>query len=181
MAKVARYLGGRVVIEDPDLALELERRGYGRRDDGLLVLESYEALYLVEKGRIEVLDGSSGRGISFQELLKLLEERDEKLWTRYLIYRDLRERGYVVREGFGLGIDFRLYGRGEFRRKPARYLVYGLLEGVPVRVAELEEVLRKALSTKKELILAVVDRRGEVVYYSLSRWAGPRGGEEIGL
>ncbi|RLI07008.1 tRNA-intron lyase, partial [Candidatus Bathyarchaeota archaeon] len=118
----ARYVGGEVVVDDPELIADLKRRGYGREQDGSLVLEPWEALYLVEKGRIEVSHPATGRPLSFQELLDLLSQADGWLWARYLIYRDLRERGYVVKGGFGLGLDFRLYDRGDYGRKPARYL-----------------------------------------------------------
>ena len=163
---------GRIAIPWPG-AEELARKGYGSREDDKLLLEPWEALYLLEKKRIEVLRGPEGPGMSFQELLALLKTRDEWIWAKYLIYRDLRERGYVVKKGFGKGILFRLYDRGDYGRKPARFLVYGVLEGWPVRVSELEEAVEHARASDKELILAVVERRGEVIYYSLCEWAKP--------
>ena len=166
---------GAVVVVDPGAIDDLMRRGYGRLSDDGLLLDPWEALYLREKGRLEVLDSEEGREIDFQELLERLETIDKRAWAMYLIYRDLRERGYVVRGGFGPGLTLRLYARGEFGKKPARYIVYGILEGVPVQISGLEEALRMAQSYKKGLILAVVDRRGEVVYYSVSSWRAPRG------
>jgi tRNA splicing endonuclease len=38
-----------------------------------------------------------------------------------------------------------------------------------VTVEELARALKYVRSLKKELVLAVLDRRGEVVYYSLSQ------------
>lgn len=166
---------GAVVVVDPGAIDELRRRGYGRLSDEGLVLDPWEALYLVEKGRLKVLDSEDNRELDLQDLLKRLEALDKKTWATYLIYRDLRERGYVVRGGFGRDLMLRLYARGEFGKKPARYIIYGILEGVPVQVSDLEEILRMAQGAKKELILAVVDRRGEVVYYSMSSWKTPRG------
>jgi tRNA-intron endonuclease len=75
----------------------------------------------------------------------------------------------VVREGFGLGIDFRVYKRGEYGKETAKYLIYGIQEGRPVSMEELAQTLRYVQSLKKRLILAVLNRRGEVVYYSLSQ------------
>ncbi len=168
MPPLARYKDGRLVVEGKGMDA-LAERGFGSRRDGRLILEPWEALYLLEKGKLRVVD-EDGRELGFQELLAELRRVDEATWARYLIYRDLRERGYVVKRGFGPEITFRLYGRGEYGRKEARYVVFGLLEGSPVRLSVLEELLRRAQAVKKELILAVVDRRGEVVYYSLSSW-----------
>jgi len=175
----AHYSDGRVVVRDPEGAGELARRGFGHEEEGGLVLEPWEALYLLEKGRIKVLDGETGQELSFQALLDRLRALDEHIWVKYLVYRDLRERGYVIKRGFGPGIAFRLYDRGEYGEKAAKYLIYCVLEGVPVSFSSLEEALRAAQGADKELILAVVDRRGEVVYYSLSEWArAGRGGED---
>ena len=167
----ASYSRGKVIVGRKGDIGDLARRGFGRREDGEFVLEPWEALYLLEKGRIEVLDGETGRELGFQELLNRLSALDEQLWVKYLIYRDLRERGYVVKRGFGPGIFFRLYERGTYGKKAARFLVYCVLEGSPVSFESLEEALRAAQGSGKELILAVVDRRGEVVYYSLAEWS----------
>ncbi len=114
-------------------------------------------------------DEKTGEAVGFQDLLKHFQSVDENAWVRYLIYRDLRSRGYVAREGFGLGIDFRVYERGEYGKETAEYLIFGIQEGQPVTVEELARALRYVQSLKKELVLAVINRRGEVVYYSLSK------------
>jgi tRNA-intron endonuclease len=75
----------------------------------------------------------------------------------------------VAREGFGLGIDFRVYDRGEYGKNTAKYLIFGMQEGQPVTLEELARALRYVQSLKKRLVLAVLNRRGEVVYYSLSK------------
>jgi len=48
-------------------------------------------------------------------------------------------------------------------------LVVGLSEGSPIKFSELINILKRAQSNRKMLILAVIDRRSEVVYYSISR------------
>jgi tRNA splicing endonuclease len=40
-------------------------------------------------------------------------------------------------------------------------------EGKPLLVKVLSEALAKCQSQKKELIMAVMNRRGEIVYYSV--------------
>jgi tRNA-intron endonuclease len=148
---------------------DLTSRGYGFSESGNLILTSCEALYLQSKNIVEVSKKGSRRALSFQELLHQFEPSDQNVWVKFLIYRDLRSRGYVVREGFGLRIDFRVYKRGEYGKATARYLVLGIQEGKPITAKELAQVLRHAQSLKKELLLAVVNRRGEIVYYTLSK------------
>jgi len=147
---------------------ELSQRGYGTLEDSKLRLEFYEALYLLDKGLLEIRDKKKKK-IDFQKLLHAYESKDENAWTKYLAYRDLRGRGYVVREGFGLDVDFRVYERGEYGKDTAKFLVLNVQEGKPITLENLANVLKQCQSLKKELILVVMNRRGETVYYSVSQ------------
>jgi len=147
----------------------LTSRGYGTSKNGDLLLAFYEALYLLGKGILEVKDEETDRNISFEELLEKARSFSEDAWVKYIIYRDLRSRGYFVREGFGFGVDFRVYKRGEYGKSAAAYLMLGIREGQPIVVEELARILTRVQSLKKSLILSVVNRRGEIVYYSVSR------------
>jgi tRNA-intron endonuclease len=158
-----------VVVSSQEEIEGLSSRGYGVTENGLQRLSFYEALFLLSKEIIEVREETTEEEVSFQELLKRFQMVDENAWVRYLIYRDLRSRGYVAREGFGLGIDFRVYDRGEYGKNTAKYLIFGMQEGQPVTLEELARALRYVQSLKKRLVLAVLNRRGEVVYYSLSK------------
>ncbi len=158
-----------VLISSPEGVEGLSSRGYGVPENGKLILNLYEALFLLGKEIVEVEDEKTGEKMGFQDLLKRFQLVDENAWVRYLIYRDLRSRGYVAREGFGLGIDFRVYERGEYGKETAKHLIFGIQEGQPVTLEELARTLRYVQSLKKNLVLAVINRRGEIVYYSLSQ------------
>jgi len=165
-AKVKDY---RVVASDPSSAEWLAARGFGYEYGDARVLYPYEALYLLSIGKL-MLETEAGREPgTFQDFLAEYKTQDNLIWTRYLIYRDLRSRGYVVREGYGLNIDFRVYERGEYGAHTSKYLVYGIIEGERVKFGVLSELMKRVQSLRKALILAVVDRRSEVVYYTVSR------------
>jgi tRNA-intron endonuclease len=146
----------------------LSQRGYGTTEDDVFTLSFYEALYLLDKEMLEVKDGS-GEKVEFQTLLQRYEAVEENAWVNYLVYRDLRSRGYVVREGFGAGMEFRIYERGAYGKDTAQYLVVSTQEGKPTPIQDLTNALRQCQSQKKELVLAVMNRRGEIVYYSVSQ------------
>ena len=157
-----------VTISSPEGVEEFSSKGYGVAEDGKLTLSFCEALFLLGKGAITVKDKKTGKNLAFEELLKRFQSVDKDAWVRYLIYRDLRSRGYVAREGFGLGIDFRLYERGDYGRGTAKHLIFGMQEGQPVSIEKLARTQRYVQNLKKNLVLAVINRRGEIVYYSLS-------------
>ena len=159
---------GYVVREEAD---RISQQGfYGTRlDDGRLELEPVELLHLIERKRITVTE-KNGTPIDSKDIVSALLPEDEDLWVRYLVFRDLRSRGYAVRQGFGDGIGFRVYARGE---KPgnasANQLVYVLKEGVPISLHELDNVTETAIAARKKLIFALVDQNGEVNYYRVAQ------------
>lgn len=150
-------------------AKELHNEGYyGELEGEWLSLAPVEALYLSRRGRIEVLDDASNPQ-SFQTLMKILGPLSGSLWTDYLVYSDLRDRGYIVRPGFTKGGSFRLYKRGtEVGEEAAKHLVYVLTEGKPITVLRLSEIAREARTLRKEPIFAVVDSQGDLTYYSMT-------------
>jgi tRNA-intron endonuclease len=146
----------------------LSARGYGTLEGSVFTLTFYEALYLMDKGMLAVKD-EKGNVADFQNILHCYETVNENAWASYLVYRDLRSRGYVAREGFGGGIDFRVYERGGYGKDTAPYLVLSTQEGQPLGVGMLADALQQCQSQKKELVLAVMNRRGEIVHYSVSQ------------
>lgn len=166
----AIYSEGRVVVPAQNEANSLYQDGYGSLlgEGSLLTLKPVEALNLVERMKIAVLDEESRKKLVFQELLWRFSSNDPLVWTRYLIYRDLRSRGFVVRDGPGPGVDFLVYERGSYGKKPPRYLVYAIWEGAPESIRHLTTALEATETAGRIMRLAVVDRRGEVVYYTLS-------------
>src|SRR4030066_2388883 len=156
-----------VEISEKSAIDSLPSRGYGTTEKEVFSLSFYEALYLKDKNLLEVRD-ERGKEVDFQGLVRCYEAVDENAWVNYLVYRDLRSRGYVVRDGFGAGIDFRIYERGAYGKDTAQYLILSIQEGKPMPIQELVNAVQQCQSQKKELILAVMNRRGEAVHYSVS-------------
>ena len=86
-----------------------------------------------------------------------------------MIYRDIRSRGYVAKDGFGFGIDFRLYDRGEFEKNPAKYVLFGINEGVNKTVKDFLLTVEQVEKMGKAPVVAVIESRGEIIYYKVSK------------
>ncbi|MFX0145452.1 MAG: tRNA-intron lyase, partial [Candidatus Hodarchaeota archaeon] len=105
---------------------------------------------------------------------------DERLWQKYIIYMDLRKRGYIVRSGYGDGIDFRVYKRGaDFEKDSAKFLIFPVFEGDPIELRDLDKMSRVAMSSRKDLIVATVDRLSKPIYYSVKKFQILNIGEDI--
>ncbi|MEM2142274.1 MAG: tRNA-intron lyase [Candidatus Thorarchaeota archaeon] len=161
---------GKVYV-DKDNADRISQQGfYGTMcEDGRLELSPVETLHLLERKRISIR-GSNGERVSADHIVRMNLMTDPDLWTNYLVFRDLRSRGYAVRQGFGNGLGFRVYARGE---KPgsatANQMVYVLREGEPVNLHTLDMITQATSAARKKLVFALVDQNGEVNYYKVGQ------------
>ena len=156
-----------VFVTNNDMINELKLKGYGEIEDGQLLLQSFESLYLLYSGQLTLKKGS--RRIDFDALMGICQVSDGDILTKFLIYRDLRNRGYVVKDGFGFGSDFRVYERGQFGEKGAKFLVFGLNEGQQEKMGNLKKTIDEITQMGKEPVIAVIERRGEVIYYKINK------------
>jgi tRNA-intron endonuclease len=164
----------RVLAEVLDESRELYNQSrYGTLlDNGKLQLSLLEALYLLEKNKIEIAD-SRGKNLDFEQFLKRATKFEPNFWIRYCVFKDMRNRGYIIKTALKFGADFRVYDRGV---KPgedhARWIIYPVHEGATLTWYDFAAKNRVAHSTKKRLMMGIVDDEGDVTYYEI-RWMKP--------
>ncbi len=163
----------RIISEDSDPARELFNKSrFGKLTDNKVQLSFIEMMYLLEKGKVEVVDGRN-KAISRDSLLKKSNKYSPDFHVRYFVFRDIRDRGYIIKTALKFGADFRIYDRGV---KPgedhARWIVYPVHESAKLTWYEFAAKNRVAHSTKKRLLIGVVDDEGDVSYWEV-RWIRP--------
>ncbi|HZD12532.1 MAG TPA: hypothetical protein VE177_03320 [Candidatus Binatus sp.] len=152
---------GRAYLPDAGRVMELRERAFGTLTGNRVSLNPYEAFYLTEKKKIQVRNERTKKTLSLRELVTRLSVGKPAIWIKYLVYRDLRDRGYLVREKERF--DFETFGKGATRR-----LVYIVYEGGETSLESLANMSAKANGEGKDLVLAVIDRRTDIVYYTLN-------------
>ena len=171
---------GNVVISDKEGIEEFYNGSYigtldkNSENEKILVLGPVGVLLLCERHRI-LLYSDNNKEVNnlydFEGILTYLTQFDERLWQKYIIYMDLRKRGYIVRAGYGEGIDFRVYKRGaDFEKDSAKFLIYPVFEGYPIDLKDLDKMSRVAMSSRKDLVVATVDRLSKPIYYSVNKF-----------
>ena len=170
----AYFSNERVLTESSDNARELYNQSrYGELlDDGRIQLSLIEALYLIEKKKIIVYD-SRNKIIEFEIFLKKAQKVEPNFWVRYCVFKDIRNRGYIIKTALKFGADFRIYDRGI---KPgedhARWVVFPVHEGSTLTWYEFAAKNRVAHSTKKRLLIGIVDAENDLTYYEI-KWLRP--------
>ena len=158
-----------VIIREGNIAKIHEKSHYGNMTEDGLELSLIEALYLMEKGKLEVNIDSDD--VAIEKLIKLI--RGQGSFTNYIVFKDLRNRGYIVKTGFKYGSEFRLYERGKSPGEGhSNYLVKVASENSKFMMSDLSSYVRVAHGVNKKLLFAVVDDENDITYYNVE-WTRP--------
>ena len=175
-------LEDRVIIWDTDNVSLYDESGYGKPlpedSPNRLELDLVEATYLVEKGKLKVItkvDGKSKK-IAFDDLMRIGSEKVNEFHPQLIVYRDLRERGFLVKTGYKFGAHFRLYERGvKLKRGPkaahehTKAIVHAVAEESAFSLPELSRAVRLAHNIRATMWWVVVDKEGDCTYYEIKR------------
>ncbi|MEM4700149.1 MAG: tRNA-intron lyase [Candidatus Nezhaarchaeales archaeon] len=175
----AVIISGRVMVWDVRHASKLYREGFYGKFLGVdkpkdvdvgrpLELSLIETLYLVEKARIEVID-VNGRPLTVDELRELGMRYEENFLDQYRVYKDLRERGYVVRPGLKFGATFAVYKYGP-GIDHAPFLVHVVPPNTKMSPMDVVRAGRLSHSVKKKFILATTNPTTKELNYYMFTW-----------
>lgn len=135
-----------------------------------LVLDPIEGLYLLEKGLIQVVSGPDKTEMTLDELRETTQAILERLDMKYAVYRNLRERGYVVTPGIKYGCDFAVYEHGP-GVDHAPFIVQVKSSGDGLTAPEIVEAGRLATTVRKTFLIALVD--GDDIRFLSFKWWKP--------
>lgn len=167
----AQILGNVITSNSTEAHSLYEKSCFGEPVGEKIQYSLSETLYLIDKEKIDLY--SKNKKIQKKESLKALEKIDKRIQTKYLVFKDLREKGYIVKTALKFGADFRVYEKGIKPGKDhAKWLVFVDNESKRLTWHEFSAKNRVAHSTKKKLLLAIVDEEGDVSYYEVS-WIRP--------
>lgn len=166
--KIQAYLSGQIIFSNDSESFSLCNKSYfGEIVHGKVQYSFTEALYLVEKNKIEILS-SAGKIIPKKELMKKLQSLDKRILIKYAAFRDLRDKGYTVKTALKFGADFRVYNKGQKPGKQhSKWIAFVDHETNKTTWNEFSARNRVAHSTKKKLLLCIVDEESDVTYYEV--------------
>ena len=163
----AKFIDEKTIVINPKMQNILNERGFGESEKDTLILNSFETLYLLYNNKLELK--KINKNIVFDELIQKYIQKNDDILTRFLLYRDLRTKGYVVKDGFGFGSDFRVYEKGTYGQKDAKFLIFVFNEGTQQKIGKLYKNIHEITQMGKEPIIAVIERRGEIIYYKINK------------
>ncbi len=176
---LGRLFENRIVIWDVDTSRRLFRDGYYGKPLGIpkpkdfefnapLILDLMEGYYLAKK-RVLKVESEKGKKLSVDEIEKVCVKSYADFAEKYLVYRHLREVGYVVTPGIKFGSDFAVYEHGP-GIDHAPYLVQVMNPSTPITATSLVRSGRLATTVKKQFIIAIADVKKASVDYLRYDW-----------
>ncbi|MBI4209909.1 MAG: tRNA-intron lyase [Candidatus Diapherotrites archaeon] len=167
---MAILIDDKVFLRDKRLGDTLRQKGFGEQKQHELVLDLFEALYLLEKEKFGMESSKDGAKLTEEALTRHADKKIKNFYLKYQVFRDMRERGFVVKTGFKFGFDFRVYPRG---KKPgeahSQWCINVTAQDDKYNFIELSRMVRLASNLKTKLLNAVVDSENEINYYEVER------------
>lgn len=162
------YLIGNTIFSNESKANQLyDKSRFGEIVKGKIQYSLVEALFLVENKKMQITQ--KNKNLTEKEIEKRFQKIDKRFSLKYRVFEDLRKKGYIVKTALKFGADFRVYDKG---KKPgqahAKWIVFIDSERGKLTWQEFSAKNRVAHSTKKNLLLAIVDEEGAVSYYEVS-------------
>ena len=161
----------RIISDDSEAKNLYEQSRFGEVKEGSIQYSLVEALYLLEKRKMDIYQGK--KKLKANDFLKMAQKLEPNFWVRYVVFKDMRNRGYIIKTALKFGADFRVYDRGI---KPgedhAKWILYPIKETYVMPLYEFAAKNRVAHSTRKRLLVGIVDEESDVTYYTVA-WTRP--------
>lgn len=161
-----QLIENRIIIHDITESRNLFAEGYYGKPIGVskpknfefdspLVLDLIEGYYIYLNNKIDIYR-SDGKPISLKEITNICKKQYTDFEVKYLVFENLRNKGYIVTPGIKFGCDFAVYIHGP-GIDHAPFLVKVLKPNDEISGVDIVLAGRLATTVKKQFILAVTD------------------------
>lgn len=163
---VAHITGEKIVSSSSEAFSLYEKSRFGEKREKKIEYSPVEVLHLVSQGKIRVMGGK--KEMDEATLIRKFKTKDKKIEVKFAVFKDLRKKGYIVKTALKFGTEFRVYNRGV---KPgedhAVWILTVFKESDNLNWHEFAAKSRVAHSTRKNLLVGIVDEEDSVTYYEV--------------
>ncbi|MFQ6025075.1 MAG: tRNA-intron lyase [Nitrosopumilaceae archaeon] len=132
-----------------------------------LILDLIEGYYLMQKSKIKIYQGK--KKITEKNMQNICKEEYHNFDKKYVVYKNFRDKGYIVNPGIKFGCDFAVYQKGPgIDHAPYLVQVYNRRDTITSTGVVLAG--RLATTVRKQFILAIPGSKENVDYLALDWW-----------
>ncbi len=133
------------------------------------MLDLMEGIYLFEKKRIKIRDAATGKVVNKKTLLKVASTTYKEFENGYRVYKDLREKGYVVTPGIKFGADFAVYQHGP-GIDHAPFIISTMKRKDKMGTFDIVLAGRLATTVRKQFIISIPKTKSKENDYLVFKW-----------
>lgn len=132
-----------------------------------LILDLIEGLYLLENKKISIY--KLNQKMTIEEMIELCKKEYHDFDKKYLVYKNFRDKGYIINPGIKFGCDFAVYEKGPgIDHAPFLIQVYNRSD--PITSTGIVLAGRLATTVRKQFILAIPKGKDKVDFLALDWW-----------
>jgi tRNA-intron endonuclease len=165
------YILANKLFSNSQKAFTLENtKKLGEKKDNQITYSEFEAFYLVETHNAQII--KNNKPISKEKLIQNFSKKDKNFHIKFLVFKELRKKGYIPKTGLKFGGDFRVYCNskksGDFSacHPHAKYICH-VINSEKLEIKDLVAKTRISHSTGKKLLLAIIDKEDDVSFYEI--------------
>jgi len=132
-----------------------------------LILDLIEGYYLLQKSKINIY--KLKKKITEKEMLQICKNEYHNFDKKFLVYKNFRDKGYIVNPGIKFGCDFAVYQKGP-GLDHAPYLVQVYNTNDSISSTDVVLAGRLATTVRKQFVLAIPHGKNNVGYLALDWW-----------
>src|SRR5918994_1788878 len=168
----------RIIVHDIENSRILFGNGYygkplgipkpkGINFDAPLILDLIESYYLIQIGKLQIT--LNDKMLSLKDLKIICKKQYDKFDSKYIVFQNLRNKGYIVSPGIKFGCDFAVYEQGP-GIDHAPFLVQVSKPGFDITATAIVLAGRLATTVKKQFIIAIPRIRDKTVQFIGFEW-----------
>ena len=174
----SELIENRIIIWNIDDSRKLFGQGYYGKPIGIpkpkleeidapLILDLIEGLYLLENKKITIT--KLKQKVTIDKMIKICKKEYHNFDKKYLVYKNFRDKGYIINPGIKFGCDFAVYEKGPgIDHAPYLIQVYNRNESITSTGIVLAG--RLATTVRKQFILAIPKGKDKIDFLALDWW-----------
>jgi len=174
----SELIENRIIVWNIDDSRKLFGQGYYGKPIGIpkpkleeidvpLILDLIEGLYLLENKKITIT--KSKQKVTIDKMITICKKEYHDFDKKYLVYKNFRDKGYIINPGIKFGCDFAVYEKGPgIDHAPYLIQVYNRNESITSTGIVLAG--RLATTVRKQFILAIPKGKDKIDFLALDWW-----------
>jgi len=153
-------------IENNVLKSQLTQKAYGFKENNILKLDLFETKYLFDKKKIKLKENNK---IVTKKRLEEICNKINKFSEKYIVFKDFRDKGKIIKDGSKFGFDFRVYENKNYKIHEHTKYVVDVRRTHKDSFSNIIKSERLANNIKAKYILAIVDQENKITKIKIER------------